>query len=127
MVAIGRFASYVLDVGCDYTGLGRWSWILVISEEKKIRIVVAYQPSASKNKNSKGFTVFEQQERYFESHGDGRSPRTIFYKQLVAQLMIWRQQEEEIILCGDFNEHVYEGRLAQRLGQDDIRLFETCY
>ena len=88
---MGRFASYVLDMGCDYSGLGRWSWILVGSEEKKMRIVVAYQPSASKNKNSKGFTVFEQQERYFESHGDGRSPRTIFYEQLVAQLRIWHQ------------------------------------
>ena len=113
MVSIGRFVSYGLDVGCDYTGLGRWSWILVGSEEKKTRIMVAYQPSALKNKNTKGFTVFEQQERYFESHGDRWSPRTIFYKQYVAQLRIWCQQEEEIILCGDFNEHVYEGRLAQ--------------
>ena len=113
MVAMGRFTSYVLDVGCDYTGLGRWSWILVGSEEKKTRIMVAYQPSALKNKNTKGFTVFEQQERYFESHGDRWSPRTIFYKQYVAQLRIWCQQEEEIILCGDFNEHVYEGQLAQ--------------
>ena len=55
MVAMGRFASYVLEVGCDYTGLGRWSWILVGSEEKMTRITVAYQPSASKDKNSKGF------------------------------------------------------------------------
>ena len=62
-----------------------------------------------------------------ESHGDGRSPRTIFYKHLMMQLRIWRQKEEEIILFGDFNEHVYEGRLVQRLFQDDIRIFETCY
>ena len=89
--------------------------------------MVAYQPSALKNKNTKGFTGFEQQERYFESHGDGWSPRTIFYKELVAQLRIWCQQEEEIILCGDFNEHMYEGRLAQWLGQDDIRMSETYY
>ena len=42
MVVIWRFSSYDLDVGCNYTGLGRWSWILVGSEGKKTRIIVAY-------------------------------------------------------------------------------------
>ena len=102
-------------------------WILLGSEEKKTRIMVAYQPSALKNKNCRGFTVFEQQERYFEFHGDGGSSRAILCTQLVLQLRIWCQQEEEIVLCGDFNEHVYEGRLVQRLGRDDISMFETCY
>ena len=74
---------------------------MVGSVKKKVRIMVAYQPSALENKNTKGFTGFEQQERYFESRGDGRSPQTIFYDQLVTQLRIWHQQEEEINTCDD--------------------------
>ena len=59
---MGRFASYVLDMGCDYSGLGRWSWILVGYEEKKTRIMVAYQSSALKNKNIKGSSVWSWRE-----------------------------------------------------------------
>ena len=53
--------------------------------------------------------VYEQHQRYFEARGDGRSPCTIFYEQLAAQLRVWRQQKEDTVLCGDFNEHVYNG------------------
>ena len=64
------------------------------------------------NNYSKGRTVFKQHQCYSEAKGDGRLPHTIFYKQLVAQLWVWRRQTEEIILWGDFNEHIYNGRLG---------------
>ena len=41
---------------------------------------------------------------------------------IIAQLKIWRHQKEEIVLCGDFNEHVYDGRLGIRLAADDLRM-----
>ena len=119
MATIGRMCTFVLDSGTDYTGLGRWSWQLLGKGNTKTRVVVAYNP-CTPGRDSKGFTVFEQQQRYFESIGDFRSPRTIFYKQLVAQLLLWKEDGEEIILCGDFNENVYEGRIAKRLGQTDL-------
>jgi hypothetical protein len=38
----------------------------------------------------------------------------------------WCRNNEEIILCGDFNENVYTGRLALRLTQDNICMKEQC-
>ena len=88
-------------------------------------MVVAYQP-CEKRPNSKGFTVFEQHERYFEPRGDFCSPRTIFLEQLVSQLLLWKAAGEEIILFGDFNEHVYTGRIANRLAEGDLLMQEQC-
>ena len=93
MMTLGRLSSFVLDTGVDFTGLGRWSWILVGSQEKRTRIVVAYQP-CKPGTNSKGFTVFEQQQRYVEPKGDFRSPRIIFFEQLVPQLLMWEINNE---------------------------------
>lgn len=91
MVTMGRMSANVLDSGVDYTGLGRWSWQLIGKGDVKTRVVVAYQPS-DKSLGSKGFKVFDQQARYFEARGDFRSPRTIFYEQLVAQLLSGRKR-----------------------------------
>jgi len=125
MMALGRLSGFVLATGSDHTNLGRWSWVLVGSEQKKTRIVVAYQP-CEPGRNAKGLTVFEQQKRYFEARGDFRSPRTIFAEQLIAQLRRWKADGEELVLCGDFNENVYTGRLAHLLASDSLRMSEQC-
>jgi len=125
MATFGRMSACVIDSGADYTGLGRWCWQLVGKGGKQTRIVVAYQP-CEKNANSKGFTTCEQQERYFEPRGDFRSPRTIFYEQLVTQLLLWKASGDEIILCGDFNENVYDSRIGRRLAQPDLYMKEQC-
>lgn len=94
------------------------------SGRKKTRIVMAYQPSNSGR--SAGTTVKDQQERYFQALGHARSPQTIFYEQLISQLALWKISDNDIILMGDFYEHVYKGRLARRLGGDDLNFKEMC-
>ena len=83
MMALDRVSAHVIDTGADYTGLGRWSWILLGSGDCRTQVVSAYQP-CTPPKSWKGFTVFEQHQRYFEPKGDFRSPRTIFYEHLWA-------------------------------------------
>jgi hypothetical protein len=90
------------------------------SGDKATRIVMAYQPSGSKSSTSAGTTVREQHEQYFEAQGDLRPARTIFFEQLIAQLVIWIQTDSDIILLGDFNENVYSGRIAKRLSLPDF-------
>ena len=119
MATFGRLSTFVLGSGADYTGLGRWCWQLAGKGGKSIQIVVAYQPCKS-NKNSRDFTTCEQHERYFQPRGDFRSPRTIFYEQLVSQLILWKSAGEEIILCGDFNKNVYNSCIGRRLAQPDL-------
>ncbi len=73
-----------------------------------------------------GQTVWDQQKRFFESQGNGISPRTLFCEQLVNQLLEWKANGEDILLFGDFNDNVYTGRLAKRLSEDDLRIKELC-
>ncbi len=124
-MAFNTISSQVTSTGVDTTGLGRWCWMLLGSGRKRTRIVMAYQPSNSGR--SAGTTVKDQQARYFQSLGDACSPRSIFYEQLVAQLGIWKTSDNDIILLGDFNEHVYNGRLARRLLANDFNFREMCH
>ena len=126
MMAIGRFSSEVSETGVDPYKLGRWCWMKVGSGDKATRIVMAYQPSGSKSSTSAGTTVREQHEQYFEARGDLRPARTIFFEQLIAQLVIWKQTGSDIILLGDFNENVYSGRIAKRLSLPDLLFTEQC-
>jgi hypothetical protein len=98
----------------------------VRSGDKATRIVMAYQPSGSKSSTSGGTTVREQHEQYFEAWGDLRPARTIFFKQLIAQFVIWKQTNSDIILLGDFNENVYSGRIAKRLSLPDLLFTKQC-
>ncbi len=90
------------------------------------RTVMAYQPSGSSSSVSTGTTVREQHEQYFETQGDLRQARTIFFEQLIAQLVIWKQTDSDIILLGNFNENVYSGCIAKRLSLPDLLLTEQC-
>ncbi len=67
---------------------------------------MAYQPSGSKLTYISGTTIDEQHERYFEGCGDLQPARTIFYEELVAQLVVWKHTDLDIILLGNFNENV---------------------
>ncbi len=89
-MAMGCFSAEVVESGVNPSGLGHWCWLKVGSGKKRTRIVVAYQPFDAKSTNSAGTTVREQHERYFEACGDLRSACTIFFEQLVAQLIVWK-------------------------------------
>jgi hypothetical protein len=124
MMAMSTIAPEVIDTGVDITGLGRWCWMLLGSGQTKTRIVMAYQPSNSGR--SVGTTAKDHQARYFQSLGDACSPRTVFFEQLVTQLALWKTSDNDIILLEDFNEHVYNGRLAQRIMSPDLNFREIC-
>jgi hypothetical protein len=126
MMAMGCFSAEVLETGVNPYGLGRWCWLKVGSGDKKTRIVMAYQPSGSRSSNSTRTTVQEQHEQYFEAHGDLRPARTKFYEQLIAQLIVWKHSNTDIILLGDFNENVYSGRIAKCLSLPDLMLTKQC-
>jgi hypothetical protein len=126
MMAIGRFSSEVSETGVDPYKLGRWCWMKVGSGDKATWIVMAYQPSGSKSSASAGTTVRDQHEQYFEARGDLRPARTLFFEQLIAQLVIWKQTDSDIILLGDFNENVYSGCIAKRLSLPDLLFTEQC-
>jgi len=50
----------------------------------------------------------------------------MFFIQLISQLLTWKEKGYDIILVGDFNENVYSGRIAKRLGEPDLNMEEQC-
>jgi hypothetical protein len=58
--------------------------------------------------------------------GNLRPACTIFFEQLITQLVIWEQTDSGIILLGDFNENVFSGRIAKRLSLPDLLFTEQC-
>jgi len=87
---------------------------------------MTYQPSGSKLTYSTGTTIHEQQKWYVEARRDLQPARTIFYEQLIAQLIVWKHTDSNIILLGDFNENVYTGQIAKCLALLDLMLSKQC-
>jgi hypothetical protein len=69
IATFGRLVSQVTGSGCDHMGLGRWAWQKIGKGEVSTIVVVVYHP-CNKNKDSKGFTTFQQHKRYFQSQGN---------------------------------------------------------
>jgi hypothetical protein len=126
MTAMGRFSAEVVELGVGLYGLGYWCWLKVGSGNKKTKIVIAYQPSGSRSDKSAGTTVREQHKQYFVAQGNLCSAHTIFYEQLIAQLIVWKNTDSDIILLCKFNENVYSGYISKRLLQPDLMLSEQC-
>ena len=123
-VALDRMVQFVMGVGTDPHGLGRWVWIQIGAGEFSTRIVVAYLPCKTARHQRK--TVYNQQGRHFRKLGDRRCPRTIFVQHLGEQIALWKQAGEQVLLFVDANSDVYDGILATRLSQSDIRMTEQC-
>jgi hypothetical protein len=126
MMAMGHFSAKVVESGVNPSGLGRWCWLKVGSGDKRTRIVMAYQPSGSKSTNSARTTVREQHKRYFEARGNLHSSCTIFLEQLIAQLIVWKHTDSNIVLLGDFNENVYSGSISKCLSQPALMFSKQC-
>ncbi len=126
MMAMRCFTAKVAESGVDPSSLGCWCWFKVGCGNKKTRIVMAYQPSSSRSASSAGTTKREQYEWYFEARGNLHSAHTIFFEQFIAQLIVWKCTDSDIILLGDFNENVHFGHISKRLSQPDLMFSEQC-
>ena len=83
---------------------------------------MAYQPSGSKSTYSARTTIREQHKRYFEARRDLQPACTICYEQLIAQLIVWKHTDLDIILLCDFNENVYTGKISKHLALPNLML-----
>ena len=88
-------------------------------------MIALYNP-CQPSQNSKGYTTAKQQTTYFESKGDFRSAQTILFKHLIDQIIEWKRNGEEAIICGNFSKNAYNGRFAARLQQADILMTKQC-
>lgn len=126
----GGVGALAYPSGKDPTGLGRWVWFLVSTGDQKTIIVVAYSPVKQLKAVRLSFdqsrkTVWSQHVWLFLKHGLTGSPLQRFIWDLTAQLLDWKKSGYEVVHFGVFYEHVYEGKMAKRLGQDDLLMTEA--
>ena len=124
MMVRGRLSGMVMETGRDGRKLGRWCWIKVGTPTLSTYIVTAYVPCDGANKNSAGERVIDQHRRVLEASGELRKPNDVFHEELVEQILDWKTEGSNVVLCGDFNENVYTDKLAQRLAEPDIGITE---
>ncbi len=126
MTAMGRFSSFVTEVGINMASLGHWAWVRVRGRGKSTRIITAHQPRDPKKK-AVGETVWDQHTRYFVALGEIRNPRVMFKSDLLNLLREWMVTGDKVLLFGNFNEDVYSGALADDLARDESGMTELCF
>jgi hypothetical protein len=62
-----------------------------------------------------GSTIYQQQVRYIQNNNIDLSPSRLFIVNFVAQLQVWQQEGDRLLIFMDMNEHVLRGGLAKYL------------
>jgi hypothetical protein len=60
-------------------------------------------------------TIYQQQVRYIQTHEVNPSPSHLFIADFVAQLQVWQQEGDHLLIFMDMNEQVLQGWLAKYL------------
>ena len=118
MMAIGPITDYIAHAdrqeGNDATGLGRWSVITLQGNGFKTRMVCGYNPCYNNNPSSS--TSYQQHRRFFiNKRKDLTCPRKKFRDDLIAQLKVWREEGDRLIVCLDANKNIYKKSIGKAL------------
>ena len=99
-------ANSHVESGKDPTGLGRWTWTRHQGKGNiYLKVYTAYR-TCSPTSTLGSSTIHRQQQRYLDKHHDTRTPRTAFLEDLQQELLQSSAKGDQIILMGDFNEHI---------------------
>jgi hypothetical protein len=120
------YLQYARKPMVDPRGLRRWcSWPFFCNPNHVTRIVVAYQPCASKTEGLK--TVYQQHLRYIQSRGLPFNPVDLFDHGLSKQIKEWRGKGERIILMMDINDCPLQNKLYTKLKVQNIEMEEFAH
>ena len=101
-----------MSIGSNSTGLRRWNWVQLKSQNSSIYIITAYQ--CVKSKSIVG-TVFMQRERHLKRCNISRFQRQHFITDIVNFITSLQDRDNRIILAVDINEHAVDRKLVKEL------------
>ena len=118
MLAINSLVAKINTCGYDPSGLGRWSWMLMRGRRGTItRVVTAYCPCKANITGPTGQrTVYAQHLRQ-----STREPIQAFWDDFGIAIDNWIKDEEQLILCGDWNHPINDTFLNDYMGQRGLR------
>ena len=112
-VAQNKASNCFTDSGRDPTGLGRWVWTRHCGKNGiSLCVISAYRPCAPHSRLGQG-TIHRQHLRYLHSHQDDRAPREALLEDLSLDISKFQNQGDQIILMGDFNQHVCSDQISE--------------
>jgi hypothetical protein len=85
---VEKWQARVTEHGSDPSGLGRWSYMIMSSNKKKIAIITAYKPCKTTGPN----TTWSQQWILLREKSENPEPIATFCKDLNETLMNWRSK-----------------------------------
>jgi hypothetical protein len=118
MTIVGKWHARVTEKGNDASGLGRWSYLIINSNKKKLAVITAYKPCKAQGPN----TSWTQQWLLLREKQKDPDPIQEFYKDLGETLKQWRTTNHEIILMIDANEEIGKrpGGLGKVLAENEL-------
>ena len=118
MVAVNTIVAKVNTCGYDTSGLGRWTWMLMRGKRDTItRIITAYCPCKPKITGATGQHTVYTQHLWHTS----KEPIKAFWDNLGKELDKWIAQEEQIILCGDWNTPVTDSGITEFMSRRGLK------
>ena len=101
--------------GKDDTGSGRWFYMTFCgSEGINNQVVCGYNPCYN-NKKELNTSSQQHQQFFITKQKDRTCPRNRFREDLIAQLKQWREDGDQIIVCLDTNENIYNKSIGKKL------------
>jgi hypothetical protein len=112
VLSVDTSSHRIIQSGQDPKGLGRWAWTLFRGKHDiTLRVISMYRPCKPSSPGPN--TAFSQQQRFLNRTSDTRCPREAVLEDLGRYIDQWRQDGDQIILGGDFNEDVTNMHIRQ--------------
>ena len=88
-------------------------------------VMTMYMPYNKENADTKRQTVWDQPKTHYTSKGMvDKEPGQALFEDVTEKLLLWKQDNCDIVLTGDFNEDVYRDKFSERLAKDDLNMME---
>jgi hypothetical protein len=119
---VNKAAHRAIAKGQAKTNLGRWSWIRYKGKgSQTLKIIVAYRPNPPQGP----FTVYDQQNAYFNTLGRDICPRQAFLLVLIKAINSGLEKGDHILLMMDGNSNMKNSDIVtalQRISLQEIIL-----
>jgi hypothetical protein len=126
MLCQHKYLQYAQRPTANPRGLGGWcSWPFFCNPTHFTRIVVAYQPCASKTEGLK--TVYQQHMQYIQLRGLPFKLFDLFDNNLCKQVKEWRGRGIRVLIMMDFNDHPLQNKFYTKLQEQNTELEEFTH
>jgi hypothetical protein len=114
-----------VDTRVDTRNLGHYAWTKFQGRTGHVARLISIYVPCKMSQSSGTLTVMNQQRRYFEEQDMRDCPRSILLADIWAQLHMWRQEGERLVVFIDANENMTDGPFHEMLTSPELQMHEA--